>query len=536
MGGLSPKRLLVVATAVAAVSAAGCRKAEHSPPPARVEAVRLEGQPAADLGDGRFRNPVLAGEFPDPSLVRVGGDYYMTHTPGAWTPGLLVWHSRDLVNWEPLGHAVNRPIGDIWAPDLVFHKGLFYIYFPARVRDVDGGFRQTCFVTTAADPRGPWSEPVDLNVAAIDPGHAADENGDRFLYVDGGRMIRLTPDGLKTEGELTKVYDGWDFPGDWNVECKCLESPKIARHGGFFYLVSAQGGTAGPSTSHMIVVARSESPAGPWQNSPYNPLLRTASRREKWWSQGHGTIFEAADGGWWVVYHAFENGWRTLGRQTLLLPVEWTSDGWPRIRAGADPAAVTVKPVGEDVGHGLPLSDDFSGPALGFQWRRPVFGGGLAAGAGLRTGGGFLSLEACGGSVKDANLISLAPVNHAYEVSVAVRAAATAEAGLLLYYDGGRFTGVAVKQGEVFTYVRGRAADSAALSAPVAHLMVRNDEHDVSFFFSGDGRTWTRFETGAEVSGFHHESFSGWGTLRVALYAAGAGEAVFSDFRYRGFK
>lgn len=374
---------LLTAAAFASLSAAGCRKAGHSPPPARVEAVRLEGQPAADLGDGRFRNPVLAGEFPDPSLVRVGGDYYMTHTPGAWTPGLLIWHSRDLVNWVPLGYAVSRPVGDIWAPDLVHHNGLFYIYFPARVREEKGGFRQTCFVTTAADSRGPWTEPVDLEVAAIDPGHAADEKGGRFLYVDGGRMIRLAPVGLRTEGGLTKVYNGWDFPGDWDVECKCLESPKISRRGGFFYLVSAHGGTAGPSKGHMIVVARSESSAGPWENSPYNPLLRTASRRETWWSQGHGTIFEAADGSWWVIYHAYEDV-RTLGRQMLPLPVEWTNDGWPGIRAGTDPAAFSVKTAGADVGHGLPLSDDFSGAAPGLQLRQPVFGGGLSPPGGLR--------------------------------------------------------------------------------------------------------------------------------------------------------
>jgi hypothetical protein len=91
--------------------------------------------------------------------------------------------------------------------------------------------------------------------------------------------------------------------------------------------VSAQGGTAGPSTSHMIVVARAKSPAGPWENMPSNPLLRTRDRAERWWSQGHGTILEAADGTWWVVYHAFENGYRTLGRQTLLMPIEWTADG-----------------------------------------------------------------------------------------------------------------------------------------------------------------------------------------------------------------
>lgn len=491
-----------------------------------------ESQPRADRGDGTYVNPILAGEYPDPSVVRVGRDYYLTHTPGTGVPGLLVWHSRDLVNWRPLAPALRGSFGDVWAPDIVYFRGLFYIYFPALVADGRGGRRRTNFVTTAADPAGPWSEPVDLNVGGIDPGHVADAEGNRFLYLSGGFMVPLAPDGLRTMGEPRKVYDGWVYPADWNTECMCLESPKLFFRDGLYYLVSAEGGTAGPSTSHMIVVARSRSPEGPWENSPLNPFLRTRSRAERWWSQGHGTIFEAADGSWHVIYHAYENDFRTLGRMTLLMPVEWTADGWPRIPAGARPdGPLRVPAGGADVGHGLALSDDFRGGAPGPQWRtsRPD-----ELRAGIRTSPEGLIMPAHGTGPADAVLLTCLPVNHAYEAEVEVRVPEGAEGGLLLHYGPGRFGGVALRRGEALTYLRASPGDRTPVTVDRLWVRIRNLEHDVSFFWSADGRDWTKFEGGTEMSGYHHDGQDGWGTLKIALFASGRGEVVFRDFRYRG--
>ena len=111
---------------------------------------------------------------------------------------------------------------------------------------------------------------------------------------------------------LRKVYDGWQYPAEWETEGMWLESPKLFKRGGWYYLVSAEGGTAGPPTSHMVVVARSKSALGPWENSPYNPMVHTYSADEAWWSKGHGTIFDDADGNWYVVYHAYRNGFDAL--------------------------------------------------------------------------------------------------------------------------------------------------------------------------------------------------------------------------------
>lgn len=124
-----------------------------------------------------------------------------------------------------------------------------------------------------------------------------------------------------------RIYDGWRYPGDWVVESFSQEGPKIVKRGDYYYMVLAEGGTAGPPTGHMIVSARSKSIDGPWENSPYNPIVRTMSVAERWWSKGHGTLVEGRDSKWFIVYHAYENGFYTLGRQTLLQPIEWTADG-----------------------------------------------------------------------------------------------------------------------------------------------------------------------------------------------------------------
>jgi beta-xylosidase len=498
----------------------------------RVSSVRDERQPIADLGNGTYRNPVLAGEYPDPSVVRVGPDYYMTHTPGPAAPALLVWHSRDLVNWEPLGPALSSSVGDIWAPDIGWHDGRFYIYFPARIRGAGGGDHRTNYVVTAKDPAGPWSAPVDLGLGGIDPGHVVDTSGRRYLYLDDGRVARLSDDGLRATSAPSKVYDGWDIPADWNIECKCLESPKLFFRRGYYYLVSAEGGTAGPSTSHMVIVARSPSPEGPWQNMPGNPLLRTRTRAERWWSQGHGTIIEAADGTWWIVFHAFENGYRTLGRQTLLLPVAWTADGWPEVPADAATARTWTKPVGANVGHGLPLSDAFTAPWAGWQWRHP---GDVGAGP-FTAGSGEWRVRATGAGSADAAMQWVLPVNHSYEAQVEVEAPPGVEAGVLLHYDRDNFAGAGMASGRVFAILRGRPRDEVGLppGATRVFLKVRNIEHDVELLHSADGLAWTRFETGLDMSGYHHDTFPDWQTLKIALYAAGDGTAVFRGFTYRG--
>jgi len=138
---------------------------------------------------------ILRGDYPDPSILRDGGDYYMTHSPFVYTPGFLIWHSRDLVNWEPACRAMTKVVGSAMAPDLVKYEGKYYIYFPAAGKN---------WVIWADNIRGPWSEPVKLEVGDIDPGHAVGEDGRRYLFVSGGHRIGLTDDGLGRDGKTGK--------------------------------------------------------------------------------------------------------------------------------------------------------------------------------------------------------------------------------------------------------------------------------------------------------------------------------------------
>jgi beta-xylosidase len=203
----------------------------------------------------------------------------------------------------------------------------------------------------------------------IDPGHVVDKDGARFLYLSGGSLVKLAEDGLSTIGEPEPGYKGWQYPKEWSTECFCLESPKSTVKDGYFYQIVAQGGTAGPATSHMVVAGRSRSPHGPWENSPYNPIVHTNNRSERWWSQGHGTLVDDINGNWWIMYHSYEKYFQTLGRQTLLLPIEWTKDHWFRVPLNVKSNNSILKPAGANTVKADGLSDDFSGTQLGLQWQ-----------------------------------------------------------------------------------------------------------------------------------------------------------------------
>ncbi|HEX8029569.1 MAG TPA: family 43 glycosylhydrolase, partial [Vicinamibacterales bacterium] len=393
----------------------------------------IEGQRKADRGDGTFLNPIMPGDHPDPSILKDGDDYYMTFSSFDAYPGLVIWHSRDLVNWQPIGPALFKNVGSVWAPELVKHKGRYYIYFPGISPN------RSNYVIWADNIRGPWSAPIDLKLTRIDPGHAVGPDGRRYLFLSAGELVQLADDGLSTVGAPKKIYDGWKYPADWVVEAFAQEGPKILKRGDYYYMLLAEGGTAGPPTGHMIVAARSKSIEGPWENSPYNPILRTQSKDERWWSKGHGTLVEDRAGKWWMVYHAYENGYYTLGRQTLLEPVEWTGDGWFRM-AGADSASPIAKPAGESGPHGAAFSDDFSTSRMGIQWS--FYAGDESDSTRYRYADNALVLKAKGSGPADSSPLWFVNGDHAYEMTVEVDADPGASAGLLVYYSRKLYAGL----------------------------------------------------------------------------------------------
>lgn len=491
------------------------------------------GQRKADLGNGYFRNPIVAGDHPDPSILKDGDVYYMTFSSFDSYPGLVIWRSTDLVNWAPLKPALHTNIGSVWAVDLCKHDGRYFIYIPAAPAGKPWGI----YAIWADNIEGPWSEPVDLKIpGCIDPGHIVGEDGKRYLFVNGIRKVRLTDDGLATDGAVEPAYDPWRYPDDWVVENFAPEGPKLMRRGEWFYIVTAVGGTAGPVTGHMIITARSRSVHGPWEHCPHNPILRTQSIDEPWWSRGHGTLLEGPKGDWWIVYHGYENAMHTLGRQTLLEPIRWTADGWFEAMGGDLSKPLPIPAGGKPSASAPPLSDDFTKDRFGTQWSFDAPRPGDDKRAAYRAGG--LHITARGTSPADSSPLTCTVPDRSYEAEISLDLLDDgAEAGLLLYYNNKAFVGLGLAQGKLKLFEYSQELEWAAtpLSTRSLRLRLTNVENVITWHYStDDGATWQRHGTRMEVSGMHHNVFGGFLALRIGVYVAGNGSARIRNFTYKG--
>lgn len=472
------------------------------------------------------QNPILAGDWPDPTVVRVNGTYYMTHSSFESYPGLLMWKSRDLVRWDPMGCALHDDIGSVWAPELFWYEGLFYLYVPAKK-----GSRGDIWVLYTKDIEGSWSKPISLGIDAIDPGHAV-ENGRRFLFVNGGRRVALSRNGLRIDGPLEKVYEGWRYPEEWDVESYSFEGPKLLWRDPYWHMTLALGGTAGPPTGHMVVSARAKTLEGPWEHSPFNPIVRTTSLSDAWWSRGHATLVQGPESDrWYVVYHGYENGFRTLGRQTLLDPIEWTDDGWYRS------SKVTNSGLSRERPWHLSL-DPFIASALPSHWSFGAYRPSQDSRVEVKEGALFLT--GLGRSPSDSPPLVFKTGDHVYQIEVTLDMTEGEQAGIVLFYSPRLYAGLGVSQKGFILHRYGEdrpRGGSSRLSESKIRLRMRNDRHIVTFWFSHDeGLSWEKYGTQLEVSGYHHNVMGGFQSLRPGLYASGAGRVRFSRFVYSGHR
>jgi xylan 1,4-beta-xylosidase len=466
-----------------------------------------------------YLNPVLGGDHPDAGAIRLGDDFFLTHSSFDYAPGLPLWHSKDLVNWTLAGAALKRYYGSVWAPYLCEHEGHFYIYFPCN---------NQLHVVHAANPLDAWSEPVNLQVNAIDPAHIA-ANGRRYLYYNGGYMVELSSDGLSVKSPARKVFEAWPIPSNFRVECECLEAPKILQRGEYFYLTMAEGGTAGPPTSHMVVSARSKTPDGPWEYSPLNPVAHSRSSADRWMSIGHGRLVDASDGSWWMTAHGYENGFRGLGRQTLLLPIEWTKDGWFRVPAGISPEK-PIPMMSGGTGQKQPpnLSDEFTSPELSLQWQfwrefdRARF----------QTGDRRLVLAARGTSLSDSPPLTCVTGDHSYTIEVDIECEPGCEAGLILYYNPEHSCGIRIGPQGIGVRLASGYNPETGVKTNRATLRIVNQRQEVDFYYCLPGEDWKRTQESAEVASVNHNVLGGFLDLRPALYTCGSGHAVFRSFRH----
>jgi len=490
-------------------------------------ALQLMAQ-STDKSNSYYLNPIIPGNYGDPSIVRVKNDFYMAHSRG---DGFIIWHSTNLVNWKPVNRVFLEGYSRVWAVDLQYFNGKFHLYlpiqdYPGRTENVKGFGN---FVVTATDAAGKWNEPVKIDIpapknighwGAIDPGFIHSNEGKNYLYLSAGWVIELDATGTKAIGEAKKVYDGWQYPQEWNVQCKCLESPKLFYKDGYYYMVSAQGGTNGPSTAHMNVVARSKTAIGPWENAPYNPITHTYSEEETWWQQGHGTIFDAPDGSWWMVYHARLKNFTGLGRSTLLMPVDWTKDGWPVVKSGIPSSSFITKPTfGDNPGNEMAIKEDFTTNALHPFWNYDYSKRNL-----IKTGNGSLQLLAGGSNHKDGTQITIGAIHKSFEVTIEIQMPSNgAKAGIALENDG------VVYDGSMATFTEGadwRMNEAGKYPAEKGHVYfkIKNIRKDISLFYSNDGVSWISFGKGLRLED----------SYKIKLFAAGNGIVVFKNFHYSG--
>jgi xylan 1,4-beta-xylosidase len=324
-----------------------------------------------------YRNPIIPGFHPDPSITRVGEDYYLVTSSFEFFPGVPVFHSRDLVHWRLVGHALTRdsqlplegtgPSGGIFAPTIRHHDGTFYMI----TTNISGGGN---FLVTADDPAGRWSEPVWIRgQGGIDPSLFFDDDGTVYLTSTGGApgtnegpgiyqsTIDVATGELLSEPRLVWRGTGGRYP----------EGPHLYRVGGRYYLMISEGGT---EYGHMVTVARGDSPWGPFEPCPSNPILthRDTTMDVPLQGTGHADLVQDHEGRWWMVFLAFRpvGGyyWHHLGRETNLAPVVWSAEGWPIVNGGK---SVTLEMQVEGLParpfEAEPVRDDFEGP-LGLAW------------------------------------------------------------------------------------------------------------------------------------------------------------------------
>lgn len=338
-----------------------------------------------------LHNPILRGFNPDPSILRVGEDYYIATSTFEWFPGVQIHHSRDLVNWRLLPRPLTRTSqldmlgntdsGGIWAPCLTHDGQQFHlIYTDVKHWKPDSPFKDTHnYLVTAPTIEGPWSEPIYLNSSGFDPSLFHDDDGRKWLVnmrwdhrdnknrFSGIVLQEYSPEQQKLIGKPQVIFYGTDL--------KVTEGPHIYKKDGWYYLLTAEGGTM---YEHAVTLARSRDLTGPYEVHPDNPFLTAYGRTELLVQKaGHGSLVDTPDGQWYLAHlggRPLEGPeaparYCNLGRETSLQRVEWPEGEWPCVVGGNYPQATVQVNLPAHPWPEEPVQDDFDGETLGIHWQ-----------------------------------------------------------------------------------------------------------------------------------------------------------------------
>jgi alpha-N-arabinofuranosidase len=319
----------------------------------------------------KYQNPIIPGFYPDPSVCRVGEDFYLVNSSFEYFPGVPIFHSRDLVHWRQIGHCLTRrsqlPLdnayasGGIFAPTIRFHDGMFYM---TTTNMTHGGN----FYVTAHDPAGPWSNPIYVAQGGIDPSLFFDRDGRVYFASTSDEGLQQSSIDIQTGKLRSEARVIWKGTG-----AQYPEGPHLYHLRGRYYLLIAEGGT---EYGHMVCIARGDDPFGPFEGCPRNPILSHRSYFSPIQVTGHADLVQSVDGSFWMVFLAVRpNGHpptHHLGRETFLAPVQWSEDGWPmvgrdgRVALEMDAGSLPVEPGEQPVASFG--KDDFESPELGLQY------------------------------------------------------------------------------------------------------------------------------------------------------------------------
>lgn len=311
-----------------------------------------------------YTNPIIPGFHSDPSVCRVGEDYYLITSTFEYFPGIPVFHSKDLVNWEQIGYCIHRkeqfPEGlNLFAATIRYHDGTFYM-INTNVK----GYKN--FYVTATNPAGPWSDPIYVDgLFGIDPDLFWDDDGKAYAI---SSLMRLYEIDLKTGKLLTEGKQVWYGAGG-----RYAEGPHIYKKDGWYYLMAAEGGT---EEAHHETIARSNSIWGPYTDNPANPILahaNAAGQSIPIQGVGHADIIQAHDNSFWIVFHGYRNisdkVHHILGRETCLAPINWPKNSWPVVNGNGTAdvnmtcATLPLQPFEEKSS-----KIDFNENQLGLEW------------------------------------------------------------------------------------------------------------------------------------------------------------------------
>ena len=473
-----------------------------------------------------IRNPILPGFNPDPSIVRVGDDYYIATSTFEWFPGVQIHHSRDLVNWELIARPLDRPSqldmignpdsGGIWAPCLSYADGLFWLIY-TDVKQWTGTRHKITYnyLVTAPAITGPWSEPTFLDASGFDASLFHDDDGRKWylsmIWDHRVERNQFTGTLLQEFDPKTRTLIGPRHNICKGTDLKFTEGPHLYRRDGWYYLLLAEGGTW---YTHAATMARSRTIEGPYEIDPENPFLTAAGHEDAALQKaGHASIVQTKSGAWYVVHlvgRPLRDKRCILGRETAIQHFEWNADGWPRLSHGGPCPAVEV------VDDGLPLTsptpasrshrEEFDSTELNIHFqalRRPITSDWLD----LTARPGWLRLY--GAEPPTSNfrqaLIARRVQAFAFEATTCLDFAPEDfkhMAGLIAYYDTtnhyylrisqdeqlGRHVGIikcdAGQNGEM------QATETALPDAGPVHLKVTMQREAMQFAYSFDGETW----------------------------------------------